>query len=171
MNSSTPIRNGNYSSPARNQATRNRNAIVFAESSFTTPPRNDLRDRRLLSPPALVQNNHRSRRPRVSQSTRNFSDFAFNLDACLAQLSVSSGRNIDDTFVVNKDEEELDCEVADINRNPATVRHDGPSFDKPHSGLNSSSTFQPQTTFNTCIHLLLSLLMIVYATFYEAHDA
>ena len=109
MNSSTPIRNGNYGSPARNQATRNRNAIVFAESSFTTPPRNDLRDRRLLSPPALVQNNHRSRRPRLSQSTRNFSEFAFNLDACLAQLNISSGRNIDidDTFVVNKDDVSL----------------------------------------------------------------
>ena len=33
----------------------------------------------------------------------------------MAQLSVSSGRNIDETFVVNKDDEELDCEVADIN--------------------------------------------------------
>ena len=122
MNSSTPIRNGNYGSPARNQATRNRNAIVFAESSFTTPPRNDLRDRRLLSPPAIVQNNHRSRRPRLSQSTRNFSEFAFNLDACLAQLNISSGRNIDidDTFVVNKDDEELDCEVADINATTST---------------------------------------------------
>ena len=121
MSSSTPTRTaGHHGSPARNQATRN-TTIFFPESSFTTPPRNDLRDRRLLSPPALVQNNHRSRRPRVSQSTRNFSDFAFNLDACLAQLGISRGHNVNDnTFVVNKDDEELDREVADINNAAAT---------------------------------------------------
>ena len=122
MSSSTPTRTaGHHGSPARNQATMN-TTIFFPESSFTTPPRNDLRDRRLLSPPAIVQNNHRSRRPRLSQSTRNFSEFVFNLDACLAQLNISSGRNIDidDTFVVNKDDVELDCEVADINATTST---------------------------------------------------
>ena len=121
MSSSTPTRTaGHYGSPARNQATRN-TTIVFPESSFTTPPRNDLRDRRLLSPPALVQNNHRSRRYRVGtqRAHEDLSDFAFNLDACLAQLGISRGHNVNDTIVVNKDDEELDREVADIN-NAAT---------------------------------------------------
>ena len=121
MSLSTPTRTaGHYGSPARNQATRN-TTVVFPESSFTTPPRNDLRDRRLLSPPALVQNNHRSRRHRVGtqRTHEDLSDFAFNLDACLAQLGISSGHNVNDTIVVNKDEEDLDREVADIN-NAAT---------------------------------------------------
>ena len=116
MSSSTPTRTaGHYGSPARDQTTRN-TTIVFPESSFTTPPRNDLRDRRLLSPPALVQNNHASRRHRVGpQRHHDLSDFAFNLDACLAQLGISRGHNVNDTIVVNKDDEELDREVADIN--------------------------------------------------------
>ena len=121
MSSSTPTRTaGHYGSPARNQATRN-TTIVFPESSFTTPPRNDLRDRLLLSPPALVQNNHRSRRYRVGsqRAHEDLSDFAFNLDACLAQLGISRGHNVNDTIVVNKDDEELDRQVADIN-NAAT---------------------------------------------------
>ena len=123
MSSSTPTRTaGHHGSPARNQATRN-TTIFFPESSFTTPPRNDLRDRRLLSPPALVQNNHRSRRHRVGtqRAHEDLSDFAFNLDACLAQLGISRGHNVNDnTFVVNKDDEDLDREVADINNAAAT---------------------------------------------------
>lgn len=122
MSSSTPTRTaGHHGSPARNQATRN-TTIFFPESSFTTPPRNDLRDRRLLSPPALVQNNHRSRRHRVGtqRAHEDLSDFAFNLDACLAQLGISRGHNVNDTIVVNKDDEELDREVADINNAAAT---------------------------------------------------
>ena len=109
-----------YGSPARNQTTRN--VIVFPESSFTTPPRNELRDGRRPSPPVLVQNNHRSRRHHRVGSVRphDLSDFAFNLDACLAQLGISSDHNVNDnTFVANKDDEELDREVADIN-NAAT---------------------------------------------------
>lgn len=122
MSSSTPTRTaGHHGSPARNQATRN-TTIFFPESSFTTPPRNDLRDRRLLSPPALVQNNHRSRRHRVGtqRAHEDLSDFAFNLDACLAQLGISRGHNVNDTIVVNKDDEDLDREVADINNAAAT---------------------------------------------------
>ena len=122
MSSSTPTRTaGHHGSPARNQATMN-TTIFFPESSFTTPPRNDLRDRRLLSPPALVQNNHRSRRHRVGtqRAHEDLSDFAFNLDACLAQLGISRGHNVNDTIVVNKDDEELDREVADINNAAAT---------------------------------------------------
>ena len=138
MSSSTPTTRtaGHYSygSPARNQATRN--AIVFPESSFTTPPRNELRDGQRPSPPVLVQNNRRSRRHHRVGSVRphDLSDFAFNLDACLARLGISTDHNVNDnTFVVDKDDEELDREVADIN-NAAT---NGNSSDRRPSAVPS----------------------------------